>query len=116
MIQHKKYVQKGKHYLTKGLTHCKDEFLKIKFNEALFIYSVLYTDRKNTEKGIHNISQSKYIDFFSMMLEDNYESNLNYQRQLMELKNTSSLFRFLFIENCKFQRKYKDICVTNNWV
>ena len=36
--------------------------------------------------------------------------------RLKELKNDSSLFKFLFIKNCEYLHKYKEICVANNFI
>ena len=42
--------------------------------------------------------------------------NVGYQNRLKELKNDSSLFKFLFIKNCEYLHKYKEICVANNFI
>lgn len=116
MLQNKKYRKKGKRYLQKGVKHCKDEFMKIKYKEALFIYTVLYEDKKDAKSIIKDLSDCEHIDVLSMMLKEHYQLNVDYQNGLMKLKDTSVLFKFLYCKNCEFLRKYKDICSLNEWI
>ena len=115
MMQHKDYLEKGNRYLNKGLKHCTDEFIKTKYKEALFIYSVLYGNKNDAEKIIQDISDSKYFDIFSIMLSDDYQLNPNYQKELKKSINDSSLMKFLFVKSCESLHKYKDIYVLNKW-
>ena len=52
----------------------------------------------------------------SIVRHDDYQLNVDYQNRLKELKNDSSLFKFLFIKNCEYLHKYKEICVANNFI
>lgn len=116
MIQNKRYLERGNRYLLKGLKSCSNEFMKQKYKEVLFICEILKENKKEAEKILKELSKSKYYNIFSIMLNDNYQLNSNYQRYLKDLKDTSSLFRFLFIKNCELQHKYKDICVVKNFI
>ena len=63
----------------------------------------MFTVRKDNisdaKKIIKELDDSSYIDVFSMMLNEDYQLNVDYQNRLKELKNDSSLFKFLFIRH-----------------
>ena len=115
MIQHKDCMEKGNQYLKKGLKSCTDDFFAVKYKEVLFVYEILKENVGDAKKLIKELDDSKYIDVFSMMLNEDYQLNVGYQNRLKELKNDSSLFKFLFIKNCEYLHKYKEICVANNF-
>ena len=116
MIQHKDCMEKGNQYLKKGLKSCTDDFFAVKYKEVLFVYEILKENVGDAKKLIKELDDSKYIDVFSMMLNEDYQLNVGYQNRLKELKNDSSLFKFLFIKNCEYLHKYKEICVANNFI
>lgn len=116
MIQHKDCMEKGNQYLKKGLKSCTDDFFTVKYKEVLFVYAILKENVGDAKKLIKELDDSKYIDVFSMMLNEDYQLNVGYQNRLKELKNDSSLFKFLFIKNCEYLHKYKEICVANNFI
>ena len=116
MIQHKDCMEKGNQYLKKGLKSCTDDFFVVKYKEALFVYAILKENICDAKRLIKELDDSKYIDVFSMMLNNDYPLNVDYQNRLKELKNDSSLFKFLFIKNCEYLHKYKEICVANNFI
>lgn len=116
MIQHKDCMEKGNQYLKKRLKSCTDDFFAVKYKEVLFVYEILKENVGDAKKLIKELDDSKYIDVFSMMLNEDYQLNVGYQNRLKELKNDSSLFKFLFIKNCEYLHKYKDICVANNFI
>ena len=116
MIQNKRYRVKGNRYLLKGLKSCSNEFMRLKYKEVLFICEILKENKQEAEKYLKELSKSKYFNIFSIMLNDNYQLNSNYQSYLKDLKDTSSLFKFLYIKNCELQHKYKDICVIKNFI
>ena len=84
--------------------------------KVLFVYEILKENVGDAKKLIKELDDSKYIDVFSMMLNEDYQLSVGYQNRLKELKNDSSLFKFLFIKNCEYLHKYKDICVANNFI
>lgn len=116
MIQHKDCMEKGNQYLKKGLKSCTDDFFAVKYKEVLFVYAILKDNISDAKKIIKELDDSKYIDVFSMMLNEDYQLNVDYQNRLKKLKNDSSLFKFLFIKNCEYLHKYKEICVANNFI
>lgn len=116
MLQNKRYRKKGKQYLENGLKHCKAAFMETKYKEALFIYTVLYEDKKDAERIIKDLRDCEHIDILSMMLKEHYQLNVDYQNRLMKVKDTSTLFKFLYCKNCECLRKYKDICSLNEWI
>lgn len=120
MIQHKDCMEKGNQYLKKGLKSCTDDFFAVnfavKYKEALFVYAILKENIHDAKRLIKELDDSKYIDVFSMMLNEDYQLNVDYRNRLKELKNDSSLFKFLFIKNCEYLHKYKEICVANNFI
>ena len=97
MIQHKNCMEKGDQYLKKGLKSCTDDFFVVKYKEALFVYAILKENIVDAKRLIKELDDSKYIDVFSMMLNDDYPLNVDYQNRLKELKNDSSLFKFLWL-------------------
>ena len=113
-------MEKGNQYLKKGLKSCTDDFFAVnfavKYKEALFVYAILKESIHDAKRLIKELDDSKYIDVFSMMLNEDYQLNVGYQNRLKELKNDSSLFKFLFIKNCEYLHKYKEICVANNFI
>ena len=64
----------------------------------LFVYAILKDNISDAKKIIKELDDSSYIDVFSMMLNEDYQLNVDYQNRLKELKNDSSLFKFLFIK------------------
>ena len=116
MIQHKDCMEKGNQYLKKGLKSCTDDFFAVKYKEVLFVYEILKENVGDAKRLIKELDDSKYIDVFSMMLNEDYQLNVGYQNRLKELKHDSSLFKFLFIKNCEYLHKYKEICVANNFI
>ena len=116
MIQHKDCMEKGNQYLKKGLKSCTDDFFAVKYKEVLFVYAILKENIHDAKRLIKELDDSKYIDVFSMMLNEDYQLSVGYQNRLKELKNDSSLFKFLFIKNCEYLHKYKEICVANDFI
>ena len=116
MIQYKDDMKKGIQYLNKGLKTCTDDQMKMKYKEAIFIYSILDGDRITAKQKIKELEDSKYIDVFLLMLNEDYQLNENYQCRLKELKKDSSLFKFLFIKNCEYLHKYKEICIAKGLI
>ena len=80
------------------------------------VYEILKENVGDAKKLIKELDDSKYIDVFSMMLNEDYQLSVGYQNRLKELKNDSSLFKFLFIKNCEYLHKYKEICVANDFI
>ncbi len=111
LIQHKNEMKKGYQYLNEGLKTCKDEQMRMKYKEAIFIYFIVNDDKNTAKKMIKELENSEYIDVFLLMLNKDHESNEEYQHRLKELKNDSLLFKFLFIKNCQYLHKYKEICI-----
>lgn len=111
LIQHKNGMKKGYQYLNEGLKTCKDEQMRMKYKEAIFIYFIVKDDKNTAKKMIKELENSEYIDVFLLMLNKDHESNEEYQHRLKKLKNDSLLFKFLFIKNCQYLHKYKEICI-----
>ena len=87
MIQHKDCMEKGNQYLKKGLKSCTDDFFAVKYKEVLFVYEILKENVGDAKKIIKELDDSKYIDVFSMMLNEDYKLSVGYQNRLKELKN-----------------------------
>lgn len=111
LIQHKNEMKKGYQYLNEGQKTCKDEQMRMKYKEAIFIYFIVKNDKSTAKKMIKELENSEYIDVFLLMLNKDHESNEEYQHRLKELKKDSLLFKFLFIKNCQYLHKYKEICI-----
>ena len=67
--------------------------------ESGHVNAILKDTISDAKKIIKELDDSSYIDVFSMMLNEDYQLNVDYQNRLKELKNDSSLFKFLFIKD-----------------
>ena len=61
LIQHKNEMKKGYQYLNEGLKTCKDEQMRMKYKEAIFIYFIVNDDKNTAKKMIKELDNSEYI-------------------------------------------------------